>query len=129
MEHCWWTASRTWRGGWSPTRWTRPSGAVRIEKRLNKIDGVVASVNYATEKANATVLATISSVRLIETVQATGHTAAEAVPVTSTPSQGSDGSSASPASKLRHRLILSTLLSLPVIVLAMMPAWQFAYRQ
>lgn len=83
---------------------TCASCAVRIERRLNKIDGVVATVHYATEKANATVPATISSFRLIETMQAAGYTAAEAVPVTSTPSQGSDGLSSGLAGAVPPRL-------------------------
>lgn len=117
------------------TGMTCASCAVRIEKKLNKIDGVLASVNYVTEKASARVPATVSADRLIETVQAAGYTAAEARPATPPRSPAADGSgaagqaSASMAADLRHRLIGSILLSLPVVVLAMVPAWQFSNWQ
>ena len=93
--------------------------ANRIEKKLNRLDGVTATVNYATEKARARVPASISEDDLIAVVEKTGYTAfidSPAAPPTS-------------ADPLRTRLILSVLLSVPVIVLAMVPAWQFDYWQ
>jgi Cu+-exporting ATPase len=94
--------------------------ANRIEKKLNRLDGVTASVNYATEKARATVPAGVSPDDLIAVVERTGYTAttpaaAPPVPMASDP--------------LRTRLIVSAVLSVPVIVLAMVPAWQFTYWQ
>ncbi|MEV4343382.1 heavy metal translocating P-type ATPase [Actinoplanes sp. NPDC049596] len=95
--------------------------ANRIEKKLNRVDGVSATVNYATEKARATVPATISAADLIAVVEKTGYTAAEPAPE----------APAEPARRdaLRDRLLISAALSLPVIVLAMVPSWQFDYWQ
>jgi Cu+-exporting ATPase len=96
--------------------------ANRIEKKLNRMDGVSASVNYATEKARATVPAGLSAADLIAVVQKTGYTAAEPTP---------EPAVAEPERRdaLRDRLLISAVLSLPVILLAMVPAWQFTYWQ
>jgi Cu+-exporting ATPase len=94
--------------------------ANRIEKKLNRLDGVTATVNYATEKARATVPAGWTADDLIAVVEQTGYTAA-------LPRQQSQKTAAS--APLRTRLIVSALLSIPVIVLAMVPAWQFTYWQ
>ncbi|AGZ45678.1 heavy metal translocating P-type ATPase [Actinoplanes friuliensis] len=95
--------------------------ANRIEKKLNRLEGVTATVNYATEKARATVPAGLSAADLIAVVEKTGYTAAEpkAEPV----------AEAQRADPLRTRLLVSAALSVPVIVLAMVPAWQFTYWQ
>jgi P-type Cu+ transporter len=90
--------------------------ANRIEKKLNKIDGVQATVNYATEKARATVPESVTANDLIAVVEKTGYTASvQAPPERSDP--------------FRTRLIVSALLSVPVVLLAMVPAWQFTYWQ
>ncbi|MEV6487008.1 cation transporter, partial [Actinoplanes sp. NPDC051633] len=94
--------------------------ANRIEKKLNRLDGVTATVNYATEKARARVPSTVSADDLIAVVEKTGYSAA--VPSEEAPP-------AAPADPLRTRLIVSAVLSVPVIVLAMVPAWQFDYWQ
>src|SRR4051812_15478033 len=98
---------------------TCASCAGRIEKKLNRLDGVTATVNYATEKARATIPASLTAADLIAVVERTGYTAAlrqsEAVPPQRDP--------------LRDRLLISAALSFPVIVLAMVPAWQFTYWQ
>jgi P-type Cu+ transporter len=95
--------------------------ANRIEKKLNRLDGVVATVNYATEKARAVVPAGLTAADLIAVVEKTGYTAVQpqAQPVADAP----------PADPLRTRLLVSVALSVPVIVLAMVPAWQFTYWQ
>ncbi len=95
--------------------------ANRIEKKLNRLDGVTATVNYATEKARAVVPAGLTAADLIAVVEKTGYTAAEpqAEPVIEAPR----------ADALRTRLLVSVALSGPVIVLAMVPAWQFTYWQ
>ncbi|MTD58465.1 heavy metal translocating P-type ATPase [Amycolatopsis pithecellobii] len=98
---------------------TCASCAMRVEKKLNKLDGVSATVNYATEKANVTFPAGVTPQTLIETVEAAGYTAA--LPQ---PGQGDD-----PSRPLRDRLIVSAVLAVPVIVLAMVPGWQFDYWQ
>ncbi|WP_127497526.1 heavy metal translocating P-type ATPase [Actinoplanes solisilvae] len=95
--------------------------ANRIEKKLNRMDGVVATVNYATEKARATVPATYSAADLIAVVEKTGYTAAEPTPEPVVATSTRD--------TLRDRLLISAVLSVPVIVLAMVPAWQFDYWQ
>ena len=94
--------------------------AGRIEKKLNRLDGVTATVNYATEKARATVPAALTADDLIAVVEKTGYTAAEPRPE---PGEAVD------RDPLRDRLLISAVLSLPVVVLAMVPAWQFTYWQ
>jgi Cu+-exporting ATPase len=100
---------------------TCASCASRIEKKLNRLDGVTATVNYATEKARATVPAAVTARDLIEVVEKTGYTAAEPTP---DPPQRADS-----RDPLRDRLLISVALSIPVVVLAMVPAWQFTYWQ
>ena len=90
--------------------------ANRVEKRLNRLDGVTATVNYATEKARASVPASVTAADLIAVVAKTGYTAS----VRRSPER--------PA-RLRARLVISALLSLPVVLLAMVPPWQFPYWQ
>jgi Cu+-exporting ATPase len=100
---------------------TCASCASRIEKKLNRIAGVTATVNYATEKARATVPPPLTAADLIAVVEKTGYTAAEPAVV-----QPAAQAAAGP---LRDRLLISAGLSLPVVVLAMVPAWQFTYWQ
>ena len=108
---------------------TCASCAARIEKKLNKIDGVTASVNYATEKAAVAVPDGYDPTQLITAVEATGYTATLAGSTVET----TDDTSASEADPellaLRHRLIAATALSVPVIAMAMIPALQFTYWQ
>jgi P-type Cu+ transporter len=92
--------------------------ANRIEKKLNRMAGVTATVNYATEKARATVSSALSAADLIAVVEKTGYTAASSPVI-----------KASRPDALRDRLLISAALSLPVVVLAMVPAWQFTYWQ
>ncbi len=95
--------------------------ANRIEKKLNRIDGVSATVNYATEKARATVPEAVGAADLIAVVEKTGYTAAEPARAAAPAPERAD--------PLRTRLIVSALRSVPVVVLAMVPAWQFTYWQ
>jgi len=102
---------------------TCASCASRIEKKLNRMDGVTATVNYATEKAAVTVAdPAVSVADLIATVEKTGYTAA--VP---TPEPSAD--EPRETDPLRTRLLVSLVLTIPVIALAMVPAWQFEYWQ
>ena len=108
---------------------TCASCAMRIEKKLNRIDGVTASVNYATEKATVTAPAGLDTAVLIAEVEKTGYTAAVPAPPApttedATPEQADDGLAA-----LRQRLIVSIVLTVPVIAMAMIPALQFTYWQ
>ncbi|MEU6445221.1 heavy metal translocating P-type ATPase [Streptomyces sp. NPDC046979] len=103
--------------------------AARVEKKLNRMDGVTATVNYATEKARITHPATTSVADLITTVVRTGYTAEEPAPPPEAESPGDaavSGPAAHPESAaLRGRLIVSALLAAPVVLLAMVPALQF----
>ncbi len=109
---------------------TCASCAARIEKKLNKLDGVSATVNYATEKARVIFPGTVTSGDLIAVVERTGYTAALPAP----PPEPEPGEAAGPdtpaddqvgTAALRQRLLVSLLLAVPVVVLAMVPAWQF----
>ncbi|MBQ1115026.1 cation-translocating P-type ATPase [Streptomyces sp. C3-3] len=118
---------------------TCASCAARIEKKLNRMDGVEATVNYATEKAKVTYLgADVSVEDLIATVEATGYTARPPAPPASTASPGNNGKDTAGAAaeseddgltSLRQRLITAVLLAVPVIAMAMVPALQFDYWQ
>ncbi|MGO1019890.1 heavy metal translocating P-type ATPase [Streptomyces rubiginosohelvolus] len=117
---------------------TCASCAARIEKKLNRMDGVEATVNYATEKAKVTYAgADVSVDDLIATVEATGYTARPPAPPaaeTAAPPPGSGDSEQSAAeddglTTLRQRLITAVLLAVPVIAMAMIPALQFDYWQ
>ncbi|MFJ6431790.1 heavy metal translocating P-type ATPase [Streptomyces sp. NPDC091416] len=105
---------------------TCASCAARIEKKLNRMDGVEATVNYATEKARVSYRGEDVSVRdLIATVEKTGYTAHEPAP----PVRGGDASDgtveADELRPLRQRLITAVLLAVPVIAMSMIPALQF----
>ncbi|MBT2901652.1 cation-translocating P-type ATPase, partial [Streptomyces sp. McG3] len=118
---------------------TCASCAARIEKKLNRMDGVEATVNYATEKAKVTYQGSDVSVQdLIATVEATGYTARPPAPPASTASPGSNVADTAGAAaeseddgltSLRQRLITAVLLAVPVIAMAMVPALQFDYWQ
>jgi Cu+-exporting ATPase len=105
---------------------TCASCATRIEKKLNKIDGVTATVNYATEKAKVTFSQGVRAEELVETVERTGYTAA--LPATE-PDRQATTAPADPTAELRHRLLVSVALAVPVVAMAMVPAWQFRYWQ
>jgi Cu+-exporting ATPase len=105
---------------------TCASCAARVEKKLNRMDGVSATVNYATEKAKVTFAAGVNTDDLVATVEATGYTAALPAPPASedTPAEQSDE-----LRPLRERLVTSAILAVPVIALGMIPALQFDFWQ
>ena len=106
---------------------TCASCAMRIEKKLNKLDGVAATVNYATEKAKVTVPAGYEAAQLIAEVEKAGYTAAVPAPKNAKTTEATD---ADPElASLRQRLIISIILTVPVIAMAMIPALQFTYWQ
>ncbi|KRF28902.1 cation-translocating P-type ATPase [Phycicoccus sp. Soil802] len=107
---------------------TCASCATRIEKKLNKIEGVTATVNYATEKAKVSFPATVSTDDLLATVERTGYTASLPVVARADAAAG-PGAETDPTALLRQRLLVSVALAVPVVVLAMVPAWQFDYWQ
>jgi len=106
---------------------TCASCAMRIEKKLNKLDGVSASVNYATEKARVLAPAGFDPQLLIAEVEKTGYTAA--LPAVKDPKVDAAEEVDPELVSLRQRLIGSILLSVPVIAMAMVPALQFTYWQ
>ncbi|MFD9412601.1 heavy metal translocating P-type ATPase [Streptomyces sp. NPDC059989] len=111
---------------------TCASCAARIEKKLNRMDGVSATVNYATEKAKVTYDSSVSVADLIGRVEATGYTAREPEPPAAPAGGAVEGEGADEAGALRplrQRLITAVLLSVPVIAMAMVPALQFDYWQ
>ena len=110
---------------------TCASCAARIEKKLNRMDGVEATVNYATEKAKVTFRDDIAVAELIATVEATGYTAREPEPDPAHTAPGTDTDDEGEAElrPLRQRLTAAVVLAVPVIAMAMVPAWQFEYWQ
>jgi Cu+-exporting ATPase len=108
---------------------TCASCANRIERKLNKVDGVTASVNYATEKAKVTFAESLTPADLVRIVEAAGY-AAELPPAPRAPSAPAESGDKSgpvddPVREVRQWFFVSAALSIPVIVLSMVPAWQF----
>ena len=112
---------------------TCASCAMRIEKKLNKLDGVSATVNYATEKARAHVPVGTDPAALVAAVEAAGYTA-----TLPQPPAADGGDRSGPAGDeredahvvaLRQRLTISAVLSVPVIAMVMIPSLQFTYWQ
>ncbi|ART68777.1 copper-translocating P-type ATPase [Mycobacterium dioxanotrophicus] len=101
---------------------TCASCATRIEKKLNSLDGVTATVNYATEKAH--VDGDVPADALIKVVEDAGYTAHVPTPEPDTIAVHGD-----PTVSLRSRLIISVVLAVPVIAMAMVPALQFTNWQ
>ncbi|MFS2280792.1 heavy metal translocating P-type ATPase [Microbacterium sp. OR21] len=109
---------------------TCASCAMRIEKKLNRLDGVSASVNYATEKAQVVVDGPVDAAALIAEVENAGYSATLPAPPAEDSEHPDAGSAVDPELRaLRQRLIGSVVLSVPVILLAMIPALQFTYWQ
>jgi len=108
---------------------TCASCAARVEKKLNRMDGVTATVNFATEKAKVSYAEGVQVSDLIATVEKTGYTAEEPPPPASVAEDESE-SQAAPAAdsellSLRQRLFVSLVLTVPVVLTAMVPALQF----
>ncbi|MER5340240.1 heavy metal translocating P-type ATPase [Streptomyces mirabilis] len=108
---------------------TCASCAARVEKKLNRMDGVTATVNFATEKAKVSYPVGVQVADLIATVVKTGYTAEEPPPPRlETPERATDvaGADEDPElASLRERLVVSALLALPVVLMSMVPALQF----
>ena len=100
---------------------TCASCAARIEKRLNKLDGVSATVNFATEQAHVEHTGDVTTDELVAAVESAGYSAA---PVGSA-EHDEDAGEVDPTRALRDRLVISTVLTAPVLLLAMVPALQF----
>ncbi|RSS61162.1 copper-translocating P-type ATPase [Streptomyces sp. WAC07061] len=109
---------------------TCASCAARIEKKLNRMDGVSATVNYATEKARVSYGGAVQVADLIATVVRTGYTAEEPPPPRPEPeAEAEPGDTAAvrdpELAAARQRLLVSAALALPVVLLSMVPALQF----
>jgi Cu+-exporting ATPase len=109
---------------------TCASCANRIEKKLNKVAGVTATVNYATEKATISFAPTVTESDLITVVQNTGYTAAPIRPQEEVleAAEGPDENAATTAA-LKSRLLICLALTVPVVLLSMIPALRFTYWQ
>ena len=101
---------------------TCASCANRIEKKLNRLDGVTASVNYATEKAKVTVPDGFDPQLLVAEVEKTGYTAALPAPRKTVGGEAPAVDEDWELVTLRQRLVGSVALSVPVIAMAMVPA-------
>ncbi|MFF4348710.1 heavy metal translocating P-type ATPase [Streptomyces sp. NPDC001530] len=104
---------------------TCASCAARVEKKLNRMDGVTATVNFATERAKVSYPEGVQVADLIATVVKTGYTAEEPRPP-ALPEEAESAPAEDPELlALRVRLVVSALLALPVVLLSMVPAFQF----
>jgi Cu+-exporting ATPase len=116
---------------------TCASCAARIEKKLNRMPGVEASVNYATERARVLLPEGTDVAAAIATVEATGYTAVLPTPPAARATGTSGGSHGEAPgtdrdpelAALRQRLLISAALTIPVVALSMIPALQFTYWQ
>ncbi|ALC04891.1 Cation-transporting P-type ATPase B [Corynebacterium deserti GIMN1.010] len=127
------------------TGMTCTSCSARVERKLNKLDGVEATVNYATESAQVSYdPAKVDTEKLIKTVEGAGYGAftmansTDPVPESSDSSDSSetgtgqsriDAARDAEAADLKHRVQISALLTVPVVLLSMIPALQFTNWQ
>jgi Cu+-exporting ATPase len=112
---------------------TCASCAARVEKKLNQVAGVTATVNYATEKATVTFPDTVSPAELVAVVEATGYTAALSEPSRRPghpdPLLAQAAGEPDAVGALRQRLRVCVPLTVPVVAMGMIPALQFDYWQ
>jgi P-type Cu+ transporter len=113
---------------------TCASCAARVQNKLSALDGVTATVNLATETASVTFPATLSPGELISVTEQAGYTATlppGGFGETGSPPEpgGHRGAVPRGEAELRRRLLVSLALAIPVVLLAMVPAWQFRYWQ
>ncbi|MEO7349960.1 MAG: heavy metal translocating P-type ATPase [Terrimesophilobacter sp.] len=111
---------------------TCASCANRVERKLNKLPGVTASVNFATEKALVSVPQGTDVATLVSAVESAGYTAVEPAPPKTAAASETDGGSKGEDPEivsLRQRLIISAILATPVVVLSMIPVIQFTHWQ
>ncbi|NGO44669.1 copper-translocating P-type ATPase [Streptomyces sp. YC419] len=105
---------------------TCASCAARVEKKLNRMDGVTAMVNFATERAKVSYGDGIHVADLIATVEKTGYTAEEPAPPEPEPETAAAAPREDPElASLRERLTVSAALAIPVVLLSMIPTLQF----
>jgi Cu+-exporting ATPase len=105
---------------------TCASCAARIEKKLNKLDGVTATVNYATESAHVVVDGEVATDDLVSTVEKLGYGARLPRPEPERDDDTTVGREAqAETAAWRQRLIVSAVLTVPVLLMSMLPALQF----
>ncbi|MCX5275331.1 MULTISPECIES: heavy metal translocating P-type ATPase [Streptomyces] len=117
----------------SITGMTCASCAARIERKLSRLPGVSASVNFATAGARVSHPADVTPQQLIDAVKATGYGASLPAPPAPAPA-GTKAVAVEDAEgrhvrALRDRLLVSAALTVPVVVLSMVPATQFRFWQ
>ena len=106
------------------TGMTCASCVARVEKRLQRVDGVTATVNLATESARVEYPADLAPARLVAAVREAGYDAVvRRAPETEPSDAGAHGPGDGAA--LTTRLAVSSVLAAPVVALGMVPAWQF----
>lgn len=101
---------------------TCASCAARVERTINRLPGVEADVNYATEAARVVVAASTTDAEIVRAIESAGYTAEVISPAAGDGSRSADSHE---ITALRRRLIASAVLALPVIVMSMLPALQF----
>ena len=104
---------------------TCASCAARVEKKLSKLNGVTATVNFATGTARVSFPAAMPATDLISVVEQAGYTAALPAPPGEPAGDAAEEDSAGETSALRKRLLVSLALAIPVVALAMIPPLQF----
>lgn len=101
---------------------TCASCAARVERGLNALDGVNATVNFAVERARVEHDPKVSAADLVRAVESTGYQATVVGSAEDHPAEHTDVA----VGQLRSRLVGSALLAVPVVALSMVMAWQFS---
>ena len=104
---------------------TCASCAARIERRLSRLGHVTATVNFATQTARVRFPAAVDAADLIAAIEQAGYTATLSAAADGTQAAAEEERAAAEMARLRRRLLVSLALAVPVVVLAMVPAWQF----
>src|SRR4051794_15241661 len=105
------------------------SCSARIERKLNRMDGVQAEVNFATEQARVSFDVGVTVDDLIATVEAAGYTAALPVPEQAATDEPKRDAAEDELSAMRRRILVCTALAVPVVAMAMISPLQFTYWQ
>jgi Cu+-exporting ATPase len=104
---------------------TCASCAARIERRLSRLGDVAATVNFATQTARVRFPAAVDAADLIAAIEQAGYTATLSAAADGTQAAAGEERARAEMARLRWRLLVSLALAIPVVVLAMVPAWQF----
>src|SRR6202167_1330766 len=104
---------------------TCASCAARIERRLSRLGDVAATVNFATQTARVRFPAAVDTADLIAAIEQAGYTAPLAAAADGAQAAAEEERAGAEMARLRRRLLVSLTLAIPVVVLAMVPAWQF----